>query len=55
MITILVIILLALIFAIFALVATGIGIIFWPALLILGFGILIDVLTIRSIVKKRKV
>lgn len=54
MITLCIIILLAIILAIIALLTTGIVAIFWPVLLFLGVGLLIDILIIKCIFKKRK-
>ena len=53
MITLSIIVLLALLFALFALAITGILYVFWPVAIILGLGIFLDVLMIKSVFKKR--
>ena len=53
MITICIIFLLALIFALFALAITGILYVFWPVAIVLGIGLILDILAIKSIFKRR--
>lgn len=54
MITLTIIFTLALIIAIIALVVGGIAYVFWPVLIVLAFGLLIDILVIRSLFKRKK-
>ena len=53
MITILLLLLVILVVAILALIIAGIGYLFWPVLLILGIGLVIDILTIKTLFKRR--
>ena len=54
MITIWIIFLLALALAIAALIISGIAYFFWPVLVVLGLGAIIDILVVISIFKERR-
>lgn len=53
MITLCILLLMALAIAIIALLVTGIAVVFWPVLIVLGVGLFLDILVIKSIFKKR--
>ena len=54
MLTLMLLLIIFCLVAIALLVVTGIGIVFWPLLLILGVGLLIDVVVLKHLFKKKK-
>lgn len=54
MLTLLLLLIIFCLIAITLLVITGIGIVFWPILLILGIGLIIDVIAFKHLFKKKK-
>ena len=54
MLTLLLCLIIFCLIAIGLLVVTGIGIVFWPLLLILGIGLFIDIIAFKILFKKKK-